>query len=368
MIFYLSVFIFFLLLFFSLRDKAYLPLVVLMLLLACLRSSTVGSDFPAYVRLINSGYYDISLTDVLKWYASEDFLEDRTYGSGAFREFGFSFLISFFKFLFKDPVFILNSLILLIITIFSISFYKILGRKEMVWGLLFYYGTYLFFSSFNTIRQSLAVSLVFMGACFFFKHRYIGAITLLLSAVTVHSSSLLVLPLFLLSKIKLPNKVIVYSFVISLVISLFRFRLDFLFAFLPDSFAGNDYESNFYKEGLAQYNVYIHYMSFVFNLYTCYIFYWFYTRTSESYRFFYNLWYVGILLYILLMSAANVGRISEFFYVFLILAIPLSLIQFRDTESKEYQKAFQLAMVYLIGWHSYYIFRNWCGIVPYISF
>lgn len=79
-----------------------------------------------------------------------------------------------------------------------------------------YYTSYLFFQSFNIMRQSLAVSFVILSYLFLIKEKWVFYIITVLIASTFHTSALIALPLAFLHKVNF-NK---YSYLVLILISM----------------------------------------------------------------------------------------------------------------------------------------------------
>ena len=368
MLFFLGIYIIVFLLYYYYKERSFVPIVIILILLVCFRSDTVGSDFLGYVRLISSGYYDITWAKLVAWFSKGDYFAKASYGTneGALREFGFSYYLMFLNGMFKNPKLTLNISIIVILGLYLYVFRKIC-REDSYICLFIFFSSYVFFSSFNTLRQSLAVAIVFMSISFLYLHKYKRFILFAIIACSIHfSATMVILVVALAYFMKIDIKYMVGILIILLLLSFLNLKIPFIVNSLPD-LAGRNFQRSFLQEGEASYNIYIHYLTTLFEAVMIYVFYWFYKNSDEQNSLFFKLWFIGIVLYLLLMSSPNVGRISEYFYVFQILAITLTLNQLKEVDEVKFMFAKQILIVYCSCWYAFYALRNWYGLQPYIN-
>ena len=159
-----------------------------------------GSDWPAYESLFNK----IELGNILRL--------SREYGF----EFGYSFLVYCLK------IFGFNFMISLIImkvfsfVIISNFFYSVSQLKYSVGYTRNAFFMLFIFYSFNCIylyvetiiRFDVALALVIKSYKYIFKRKFLPFLCLILCAVCFHKSSLIVLPLYWMSEVRLSNKML----------------------------------------------------------------------------------------------------------------------------------------------------------------
>lgn len=366
MIPYILLYIFVFLLFRH-QKKFYIVVPVLLVIFAYFRPDNVGSDFMGYSRMIEEGHYDIELDEVLGWYALGDYSADET---KPVREFGFSFLICFLKILTDDSRLIISIIIALTYSIYLLAF-RVIFKKDVISiniAVFILFSIFIMYSSFNTLRQGLSISIVTLGSVLYIKKNWLPAIILLLIAPTIHFSATLIIPIVLISPyIKINIKWGISLLLIASVISVSG--MDFFMKMIGDSsnFAGRDLEHG-WNERKEAFNAIINGIQFIFNLFSIYIFYIYYKSSDVKARPFYNLWYAGLLIYILLISSANIGRIAEFLYVNLVFAISLTLKTYNKGftigGTPQYGILYQNMILYCIVWQSFYILRNFYGLQP----
>lgn len=114
------------------------------------------------------------------------------------------------------------------LTSFLINFFFISGirklSKNFYLSVAFYIAMpHLFLESFNIVRQFVAMSIIFRFSYLFFQKKYWKFIIVILLASCFHKSAILVIPLFFISLIKIPN-----LFLILISLFCFVFRNKFL--------------------------------------------------------------------------------------------------------------------------------------------
>lgn len=367
MFFYIFIYILVAFLYYLYRSKAYPYISIVILLLAYFRPDNVGSDFIGYMRLIRENYYDVSLNEIVAWYSKFDF-QDRTYGIGASKEFGFSFLIMIIKSFVNNPRAIVNIVVTLILFVYIQSFKRICNKENIALCLFLYFSIFLFYSTLNTLRQSLSVAIIVFAISLLSTKKYIQTAMFVVIACTIHSSALIIAPILFIYFIKIRFKVVYTVFSILLLLDLFNIKITYIIEIFPDDFMGKSVSSALWGEASSIYNQYIDYMSFVFNCIMVYVFCWFYKKANKDDMPFFSLWFIGLAMYIPLMISPNVGRLSEFLYVFQIFTIVKTLNYLKIADIKAYGYGIQLTFGYVFIWYMFYCLRNWYGIIPYLTF
>ena len=370
MLFFLIIYFIVFALYYSLHERSIWFILLILLLLVCFRGDEVGSDFLSYVHKIEIGYYDISIEQVKSWFSTHQYFEKDEYGTnaGAMREFGFSLYLTILNDIFNNPRLVINLTIIVIILIYLFAFRKSC-KNGMHICLFIYISTYMFYSSFNTLRQSFAVSFVFLGCMCVYMKQYIRAVLMSLIACTIHFTAVLVLPICVIAYcLRINKKVALLILLLLLFFFLSKIEVPFLTNLLSDNVAGRDIQEGFVEGKELTYNIYIFCLSFIFQGMMIYVFYWFYSNSNGQYPFFYNLWFIGIAIYLLLMSSPNVGRFSEYFYVFQIAAMTLTLLSLKENDYSKYLVGNQMLLIYCVLWYSFYALRNFYGLQPYLIF
>lgn len=344
------------------RGNAYIGIFLLLIFLAWIRGTTVGTDYHGYLQHISDGYYNIDFKDVIKWYLSGNYSDDLK-GYGSLREFGFAFLMQLLTLLFGSKGAIL-ACVLLVYVFYVLTLRRIFkDKKNLNLATLILFSIFVLYAPFNTMRQSLSVSVMMYGATFLYERKWINGILLLVLSATIHFSAvpaaaLIITGLF----INLKPKICTIILLIAAAVYALNINIENIVAIFPSDFGGRDISANF-DERIKIYNVYVHYIMLLLFLANIYIFYLSYKDNKDHNINFYMWWFIGLFLYILLVQSPNVGRFTEFLYPFMAFAIPMSAQNKRRNERRSYMTC---VMLLCIMWQSIYILFNWYGLQPFV--
>lgn len=373
MIFYLLFFCFVLYLYFYGGRNSSKWILLILFLIILFRSEFTGTDTKGYIRLINSNIYDISIDSVLSYF-NDDKLGIRNYGEGSYREFFFSFVVTFINNITGTPFATIKILNILILLIYYCSFRKVFEKDNeyISLALLIYVSCYLYFSQFNTLRQSFATALFFSGICWFLQNNktsYDNALSifLIVAAAFTHNTVFFALPFLLLSRIKIKEWIIWSVFIIVLICDFFVVDVHFFIENIGYKQLYSNLDSTFIKESGQTFNIYVHYFGFFLRLLFVITFCWLYHYAENDERKFMNIWFGGLVLYILLIRGVNIARFTEHLYSIQILIVPFIFYRLKAENVKIFNKTAIILFSYLICWYVFYLRSNWYGIVPYIS-
>ncbi len=352
---------------FKYQKKAYIIIPSLLILFSLIRPENVGSDFTGYCRMIDENHYKIDLPSVIEWYALGDYSSSDA-DSGVLREFGFSFLICFLKIFTQDSRLIVSIVIFLTYFLYIASI-KIVFKKDIEsvnLAVFIAFSIFILYASFNTLRQGLSVSLAMFGCVLYLNKKTLIGIIFCLLAATVHFTVVIIFPILILSPyFKIKFKFSIILLLAACVISLLR--IDVITSFIKDymDFGGRDVQHG-WNERKENYNAYVNVIQFVFNLYSIFVYTIFHDGYEKKTKAYFNLWYIGLLGYILLIPSPNVGRITEFLYIYMIISMPLALKKYRKdisaTGKSLYIAKYQYVMAYCVLWQMFYILRNFYGL------
>ena len=370
MLFYLLILCFMFFIYKINKRNGYRIILIVLSVLIIFRSKTVGTDITGYMELITSGMYDVSIDDVILYFSVGDF-SSSAYGVNMLREPVFSIVVSIL-YSFINNAFLTMNVICIIILLIYYNALKIVFKnntEQITIGLFVYFATFLYFSMFNTLRQAFSTSFLMLGLAYYYKYkdsgikRFYVLIPLLLACLS-HTTAVFALPMFLISRIRIKEFVIWIVLAIALIIDFFKIDVSDLFTYL-ESTNYSRIEETFTRESIAGYNVYVHYLGFVFHLYLSFYFCWLYHYSLRDERRNLNIWLVGLLLYLILISAPNISRFSEHLYSIQIVIVPAILHRLRIEMHPKYSLTLLLTRVWLIGWFIFYLQSNWYGVVPY---
>ena len=317
--------------------------------------------------LLESGHYNIDIDKLYNWFlTNEYFAASDTFHDNAYREFGFSLLISFISVLSDNSLVTVNLCAITAFIIYYISFF-IWRRKDISILLFLYIATFTFFTSFNTLRQSISCSMVFLSTVLFCNKKYYQSIIFIVLACSMHFTAILIFPIICISNfVNLKSKVVYLTFAILLVMYFLQIELPIINSAIPQNIAGRNILSNYNNESINTFHIGVYYIRFVLLCAMCCVFVWSYRISYDSSKLIHNLFFFGVIAYILLMKAPNIGRISEFLLQFQMLAISQSLFNLKSTSHIKYNNAKHLILYYSTMWFTIYILFNFQGMRPYV--
>lgn len=114
----------------------------------------------------------------------------------------------------------------------GIIYYKFIKRfvpKRMCfWAFFLYVFTYKYYLlNFSMMRQGFAMTLVLLSFLFFCKKKYIMTLVILAIAISIHTSSLIIVPFLMLCKFEEKMKLQIYGLIILIITLLFFFATSF---------------------------------------------------------------------------------------------------------------------------------------------
>ena len=304
----------------------------------------VGTDTPVYYSKFNS-LNGKSLSDI---FFTEGFKEA---GNSLFIYIGnlvdsfnvYLFLYSFFTLLFIGLA--LKSLI-----------------REDLMGISFFLYLCIFYpASLNTMRQSLAVAIVFFSYKFILSKSFFQFFLWVIIAMQFHISSIVVLPVYwLINKEKKVNWSVFLTIFIIIIVAIMNFQQ--IFYWISLIFNNERYISYAdYTESMNSRLFFLNLVIFIFLIVVYRI-----TETKDNNtNYYFILLLVGLTMGITGFISPFIKRISIFFDIVQILLIPKIAI----LASSKNNKYLMLFFVYLFGVPYFIVFYVWLGfsdIVPYI--
>lgn len=307
-----------------------------------------------------------------------NFMHDDGFANMTYKdwEIGFVLLTKLLGLVLPNYVWYMGFLTLAAIVPAAIFIYK---NSEMPWvSTILYINTFIFFMSMNFIRQMIALSLVMLAWSFMKRNKFLPFLLIILAASLFHQTVLILIPVYLLIKIKPTVKeLIIYAyFLLWFYISSEGF-IDLITKFFHEEYTG----SSFLSEGL----------SFVYAilplLVTAAAFFLVKTGTinlTAENKYIINLSLIAVIFTITMSRHSIIERLSYYFLIFIMLLVPVIYrsirtkgIKFNFGDSKtveistERQKAaaaviFLIVVLALSYFHFYYgLFDNAHGAVPY---
>ena len=352
-------------------------------LLNALRSPLVGIDLNEYYAPHFAQFAQIPWNNLQSVTISGDW------------ELGFCAFCKLLTYISTDTQFFIAVSSAIIVLPYGYFIYK--NCDDAVFGTFFYVAYNLMFSNMNTIRQAMAVSIVIMGLGALRDKKYLKYTIFVLVAVLFHKSALIALVLVFVDKIRLtPNRLVFLLVLLAAIPVTYSVLFSYLLQipFLSDSY--DIYKSGMHAVGYFNWNSLIQFVvPFAVLMLAC-----IYTKpwkmdedtlqrpkkfTISGGKIFISkvpneeyLWsdsIVGFAVYMAAMFrffvffAIVVGRLSQFFVPFIMIAFPRALIMMNNTKARRLTKygMYCILLVYFLyigftsGGASY-------GTVPYVFF
>lgn len=220
---------------------------------------------------------------------------------------------------------------------------------------------YFYYSSYNTSAQILAATLILCSIKEWNQQGRIFSIIYYVAALLIHKSSIFVIPFFVLNFISFHKKWYYLGFALCFLIvslrldSLLFSRFNDLMLLYDQSSSMSDYNKYFEMEasGLNVLGIAMNYFIIISNI--C-IFILFHYRDDAKLDIYSQWWAIGIIIYILTFNYAWLFRLSYFFMMSMIIAIPRRM----KHNSKCIIAILLLCLVYICK-----LYNNNDGIVPY---
>lgn len=336
------------------KNKAIISGIVLFAIMG-FKSSSIGNDTPSYLEFFNRLNRMSTLFD-----ANTRF------------EKGYQLYNKLIGYFFKDSqaLFIITALICVACIIYGISQYSINWQYSLFLfvGLRFYY----FFLS--GLRQSIAVSIIFVSYKFLKERKYIKYVALILLASTFHFSALIFIFAWPISRMKLNQSSIVKLVVgIGIVYIFFSPILNKVLSYLPIYYSHYTKTTAFEGNNLANYigavipctvlllSYMVRYKSVTFvnrwrkNYY----------EDADSQNFFLI---IAVGLSLIATRASILDRMVQYYWIFSIISIPNMLFSIKN-ERKRTGWYLGISTFVILYNAIILIFRpEWNAIVPYRFF
>ncbi len=329
--------------------------IIILSLVAGLRANSVGRDINVYgLSTFNNCRKFNSILSYIKFY---QFKEPLYYGLNyiVFKLFG-----NFNVFLFILQ-FILSSFV------FKIAYDESKEDKGTFWLYIFAYLIFWYNTSFNIIRQSLAIIILVYAFRFLLKEKYKKYYLYVFFAFLFHSSSIICIFLPLLKKISTSKKRVIYLVIVPTLLFCLFITIDSLTVLLSHYFP---FFSKYYEYvKMDQTNLIVKFAILKFLVAVVLLFFATGNRFRENKEnlIFSFIIIIDFLLYISSNYIMFGYRLSYFFLPLFIYLIPRLDKSYSDVYAKRfYRIAIICTMIFY--WYYRYIAIGYDGTIPYMFF
>ncbi len=217
-------------------------------------------------------------------------------------------------------------------------------------------------NSFNVVRQYLAIAILCVALKYFVENKKKMAYLLTILTITIHTSSAVFIPVFLLSKVKFTKKWMIVSLVISSIVLVIPLSLvNYLLSLTP-------YQWYITRSGSGE--------SILIVLLAIYFSGFYLKREIDKIDKYSDIWFWMMSLSILFnMFALKVGLFERIMRIYLVCLLPLVadiVYCFGKSKFKKYRVLFYI--VVLIAWALYFYLiimrtpKTSSGTIPYVPF
>ncbi|WP_420810418.1 EpsG family protein [Halobacillus ihumii] len=298
----------------------------------------VGTDFELYLNIFNSSPHI-------------------TYSSD-FVEIGYLYINKFFNILGLN----FQSFLIIVAIIINFNFIKgsIVLSKDPISVFYFYVTTGIYFSTFNTIRQSIVVSVLFLSLTLIRDKKFLKFSAIVFLLFLIHRSALLAFSFIILYYIVISP---ILFFILSLIVitlintSLSNVIIASLFNILPEKYLMYK-EQIFIAEGIELINLLLPFLLMLFII----INYYRLIKLNFFNKFLINLFFAYFLLLVISTEYLLFYRVASYFQIAQILLLPQLLLLVRKKDRWILDVILVIAFsIFIIG----KIILGHYGVLPY---
>lgn len=315
--------------------------------IAMIRSWRVGVDTEQYYR-------NFKIISLLKW----NQIDSLRY------EHGYFYLNKILSYISKDPHILIMVTSMIIIPSVGKLIYKY--SKNVALSTFLYISLNSYFFQLTAMRQSLALAIILYGIGFLEKQKYLKFILVIILASMFHSSAIFLVILILLEKVKYTKKTYINSLILAGMGFLFYREIFKFTSLLIDKYAGygeSIYAASNYFGAVFQFIVgfilysICHYITFKVKS----------EKEIEEYKIgkiSLRCLSIAVCIQLITIKMNILGRMTPYFWIFSIIAIPEALSYIRKKQRKEW--ILGIVLFSFIYWLIIAIMRpEWHGIIPY---
>lgn len=223
-----------------------------------------------------------------------------------------------------QSIFIVTSLIILLLIFITI--YRECNKYEL--GIYLFITLYHFYSSFNVIRQYIAIAITFYAVKYIFEHKFYKYLIAILLASSFHITAIIMIPVYFIVQIKMDTKDFIYGAIIGIVcLNAFEKVLSILIDLFPKYEQYNDSVLFTYGSirGLVIYGI----IFMVIYIYRDKL-----IKADIKNSVYINFIFISLLVSILTTRGVLFARIAGFFNIYAVILIPNLIDIFNKKERR----------------------------------
>lgn len=353
MIIYIAAFLIFSLNSKNEKIKYFDKYIIFLFILAISRNELVGTDYKSYIHGIKDAFYSFKNYDynIINYFyinsSNEDILKQLE---------PLWLFVNYTVYTFGGDFYIVNAIIIsttLFVYIYSINN----SSKYPQFSLFLYYGLYYYFISYNTIRQSIAISIILLFYDSLFKKKWILASVLFIIAILFHFSAfyiaviIIIIP-FMKINFKLSYVLLVISIILGLIITDATFTHYFKIQLYD----------NYVSLKRNQISLYLTILMYIIQI----VLFVFVTRLSKERSincFYTRIWFIGLIIQNIFIDYIHIYRFVDYLLVAQIIAIPNYFNSYFGFKHQYAKYTYIYIIVFIL--FSINLLFNRQGIVPY---
>lgn len=312
----------------KLKMIIYVLMLFSLILLAGLRWK-VGTDFMTYYYLTDK----IFTVDIFKLLMSESY-------STIPLEKGFCLFVWLLGLIYKNPqfVFFIISTITIILIVNTLKKYS----DSFPISMYLYITTMVYYSAFNGLRQWLACAIIFWAIKYIYENKKIKYILLTLIAATLHSSILIMIPIYFIIQKKKNNR---FNFIFLIIAIIISFSLVPIFNKINVFFENTKYEKyltvNPLDDGVNILRILVAVIPVVITT----IYYKKLTKDDDKASILINLSLINAMFYIIAFNNTYFARFNIYFEPYNLLLYP-KIINLIKNKNQKYLMIFMIAILF----------------------
>lgn len=298
-----------------------------------------ATDYKAYINFFNF----VKQSTILEMVSSR-----------GWQEIGYVFFNVFIASISQSEIAIMIVTTLITLLLFYTRFVK---DSVYIWlSILMFVSVGSYYTSFNMMRQMLAIAIVFAGMGFLYKNKLLKFIIVVIIASSIHISAIVMIPLGLVLKVFKPSVKNIMFFISGTIISsiFVKYIVAFIMKFVYFSYA---LEGAYGMEPINFKIVIVPISISVFALIYS-------SRSINLNDNKHRIWFNAVLFYLLFailsLQIKNFNRLADYFLPFLYLLVPLEISKLKKSD-----KLFYLLLIpLLLTIYVYFAFKGG-GFDPY---
>lgn len=270
----------------------------------------------------------------------------RTFQVGLDQEIGYIFLSRLIGVFTSNEIYLFIVVSIIILACFYSQFNK---YSAYIWlSALMFITVGSFYSSFNIMRQILAVAIVFAGSKFLYERKTIKYFLVVIAASLFHTTSLIMIPFYFILNLRVNLKNTAFIFVGAAISFVF---LENIISIVQTVFYTTYTADSYGMTGQIFTNALLPITFLIFGLYH----YKKIDQNNAMHRIWFNAIVFNAVFSVLSLKVQLVERVAHFFNPYVLLLIPLI---FSKMQNKYLRIVYMMVLIFLLIAYNYIVFEG----------